>query len=68
MHRAYSTPLSKQMEGGSSSAAGGVEAGNGHRTGDLDSIFAKMGSSRVRRLGFLLDVRTLSAHAQSFLF
>ncbi len=44
----YSRPLSKQMEeGGSSTLDGDVGQANGHRPGDLDSIFDKMGSSRV---------------------
>ena len=49
MCRAYSRPLPKQMEDiPLADGGGGTGQGNGHRAGDLDSIFAKMGTGRVR--------------------
>lgn len=47
--RSYSRPLSKQMEDiPLAEGGGGTGQRNGHRAGDLDSIFEKMGTGRVR--------------------
>ena len=49
MCRSYSRPLSKQMEDiPLAEGGGGTGRGNGRRAGDLDSIFEKMGTGRVR--------------------
>ena len=49
MRRSYSRPLSKQMEDiPLAEGGGGTGQRNGHRAGDLDSIFEKMGTGRVR--------------------